>query len=191
MNKARAMLDALMGPGRDQIEKEGKGVKEKFKDDSVCKSFLVGLCPLDASILGGKRKFKVCEKIHSELMKDQLAKHPDAEQLKREYEKTQMRDLDFVIRECEAHIASEKNRIREDVRRKKPPLPIQVNDKLAQMKRESSALIQRAEALDDDKVREKEELIQQANDVLKERESVLEEETKKAIAALPPQEVCE
>ncbi|CAE7626717.1 BBX19 [Symbiodinium sp. CCMP2456] len=164
MNKARAMLDALMGPGRDQIEKEGKGVKEKFKDESVCKSFLVGLCPLDASILGGKRKFKVCEKIHSELMKDQLAKHPDAEQLKREYEKTQMRDLDFVIRECEAHIASEKNRIREDVRRKKPPLPIQVNDKLAQMKRESSALIQRAEALDDDKVREKEELIQQAHD---------------------------
>ncbi|CAJ1377319.1 unnamed protein product, partial [Effrenium voratum] len=59
------------------------------------------------------------------------------------------------------------------------------------MKRESSALLQKAESLDDDKVREKEALTQQANEVLKEREEVLEEETKKAIAALPPQEVCE
>mmetsp|Transcript_4096 Transcript_4096/g.7476 ORF Transcript_4096/g.7476 Transcript_4096/m.7476 type:complete len:309 (-) Transcript_4096:272-1198(-) len=191
MNKARAMLDALMGPGRDQVEKDGKSVKEKFKDATVCKSFLAGMCPFDASVLGGKRKFAVCEKIHSELMKEQLAKHPDAENLMREYEKESFRDLDFVIRECDAHIALENNRIREDVRRKKPPLPIQVNDRLAQMKRESSALIQRAEALDDDKVREKEALIQQANDVLKEREEVLEEETKKAIAALPPQVVCE
>lgn len=57
----------------------------------------------------------------------------------------------------------------EDVRRKKPPLPIQVNDRLAQMKRESSALVQRAEALDDDKLKEKEALMQQANEVLKER----------------------
>ncbi|CAJ1429959.1 unnamed protein product [Effrenium voratum] len=191
MNKTRAMLDALMGPGRNQLVKDEQNAKEKFKDDTVCKAYLAGLCPFDASLLGGKRKFNVCEKIHSDLMKEQLNKHPDAENLKREYEKMSLRDLDFVIRECEAHIALENNRMREDVRRKKPPLPIQVNDRLAQMKRESSALLQKAESLDDDKVREKEALTQQANEVLKEREEVLEEETKKAIAALPPQEVCE
>jgi len=191
MNKTRAMLDALMGPGRNQLVKDEANAKEKFKDATVCKNYLVGLCPLDASMLGGKRKFVVCEKIHSDMMKEQLNKHPDAEKLKREYEKMLVRDLDFVIRECEAHIALERNRIREDVRRKKPPLPIQVNDRLAQMKRESSALIQRAEALDDDKLKEKEALTTQANEVLKEREEILEEETKKAIAALPPQDICE
>eukprot|EP00435_Cladocopium_sp_Y103_P051211 s453_g15.t2 len=191
MHKTRAMLDALMGPGRNQLVKDEENAKEKFKDATVCKAYLVGCCPLDASLLGGKRKFAVCEKIHSDMMKEQLNKHPDAEQLKREYEKMLLRDLDFVIRECEAHIALENNRVREDVRRKKPPLPIQVNDRLAQMKRESSALIQRAEALDDDKLKEKEALTQQANEVLKEREEVLEEETKKAIAALPPHDICE
>lgn len=191
MHKTRAMLDALMGPGRNQLVKDEENAKEKFKDATVCKAYLVGCCPLDASLLGGKRKFAVCEKIHSDMMKEQMNKHPDAEQLKREYEKMLLRDLDFVIRECEAHIALENNRVREDVRRKKPPLPIQVNDRLAQMKRESSALIQRAEALDDDKLKEKEALTQQANEVLKEREEVLEEETKKAIAALPPHDICE
>ena len=60
----------------------------------------------------------------------------------------------------------------EDVRRKKPPLPIQVNDRLAQMKRESSALVQRAEALEDDQHQEKEALLQQANEVLKERQAL-------------------
>eukprot|EP00913_Durusdinium_trenchii_P004000 g3705.t1 len=116
---------------------------------------------------------------------EQLNKHPDAEKLKREYERLSFREIEMVIRECEAHIALENNRMREDVRRKKPPLPIQVNDRVAQMKRESSALMQRAEALDDDKLKEKEALIQQANDVLKEREEVLEEETRNSAPDQP------
>lgn len=191
MHKARAMLDALMGPGRDQVEKDKEGLKEKFKDSTVCKSFIVGLCPLDVTLLGGKRKFPVCERIHSELMKEQFEAHPDSETLRREYEVLQLRDLDFAVRECEAFIALEKGRIKEDIRRKKPPLPVAINDRLAQMRRESSALIQRAESLDDDKIREKERLVQQANELLKEREDLLEAETQKAVATLPAEVVCE
>mmetsp|Transcript_12515 Transcript_12515/g.18125 ORF Transcript_12515/g.18125 Transcript_12515/m.18125 type:complete len:140 (+) Transcript_12515:185-604(+) len=85
MNKARAMLDALMGPDRDSMDKSNKKT-EKFKDASVCKAFLVGRCPFDGTMLGGKRKFPVCDLLHSETMKAQLEAHPEAESLKLEYE---------------------------------------------------------------------------------------------------------
>lgn len=191
MNKARAMLDALMGPGRDQIEKDKNSAKEKFKDKTVCKGFLIGMCPRDASMLGAKRSFAVCEKIHSEIMRDQLKNHPDCENLTRDYEALSLQDLEFVIRECEGHIATERQRIRTDVRRKKPPLPPAVNDRLSAMKRESSAMIQKAEQMDDDQIREKEALITKANELLKEREEMLESETKKAAESLEPEEVCD
>lgn len=190
MNKARAMLDALMGPGRDEAEQKGKS-NEKFKDKTCCKSFLVGMCPLDISLLGGKRKFKVCEKIHSEMMREQLKKHPDSEALTHQYEQINLEDLEYVIKQCEDHIAEEKSRIRSDVRRKKPPLPLHVNDKAAQMRRESSALIQKAESIDDDNLREKEMCINSSNALLKERDEMLEDEMKKAIEAVVPEEVCE
>jgi len=191
MNKARAMLDALMGPGRDAVIKDKAVSKEKFKDRSVCKSFLVGCCPLDKELLGGRRKFQPCDRLHSELMRDQFAAHPEVERLRPEYERLRLQDLEYCVRECENHIASERQRIREDLRRRKPALPGGVNDKLALMKRESSAMIQRAEDLDDDKLAEKQTLITRAAEMMKEREDYQQEETKKAIEALAPEEVCE
>mmetsp|Transcript_3001 Transcript_3001/g.7675 ORF Transcript_3001/g.7675 Transcript_3001/m.7675 type:complete len:325 (+) Transcript_3001:147-1121(+) len=190
MNKARAMLDALMGPDRDSMDKSNKKT-EKFKDASVCKAFLVGRCPFDGTMLGGKRKFPVCDLLHSETMKAQLEAHPEAESLKLEYEAGSMKDLEFAVRECDTHIANEKARMAKEVWLKKPPLPAAVNDKLAAMKRESSTMIQRAETLDDDQLREKDELIRKANELIKDREAFLEVETKKAEAATPAEQVCE
>lgn len=191
MNKARAMLDALMGPGRDVADTDTKGSKEKFKDPSVCKRFLVGHCPFDKEALGGKRIFDACDKMHSELMRAQFDEHPEAETLRGDYEKQLLRDLEYTVRECGKHIASEKQRIKEDLRRKKPPLPTHVNDKLAAMKRESSAKITEAEKLDDDSLKEKESLITEAKGIMKERELLQEEETKIAIERVVPEETCE
>lgn len=191
MNKTRAMLDALMGPGRDTLIKDKGASKEKFKDKSVCKSFLVGLCPCDKEMLGGKRKFQACEKLHSELMKDQFKAHPQTDVYREEYEKLCLQELEYAVRECESHIAAERQRIREDLRRRKPALPGIVNDKLAIMKRESSAMIQRAETLDDDQLREKEALITKAAELMKERDELQALETKNAIEAIIPEEVCE
>merc|ERR1712222_302832 len=92
---------------------------------------------------------------------------------------------------CEEHIVNERKRVREDVRRRKPPLPAHINDKLAALKRESAAMIQRAETLDDDQFREKESLINKANEMLKDRDELLEEETKKAVSAQTPEDTCE
>mmetsp|Transcript_68349 Transcript_68349/g.142863 ORF Transcript_68349/g.142863 Transcript_68349/m.142863 type:complete len:327 (+) Transcript_68349:70-1050(+) len=191
MNKARAMLDALMGPGRDELPKDEGQLKEKFKDRSVCKGFLIGLCPLDASLLGGKRNFGVCDKIHSEPMKDLFQKHPERDELTKSYEELSVRDLEAVCKECETHIGEERARIRTDVRRRKPPLPQTVNDRLSQMKREATQMVQKAEAMDDDQLREKETLTAKANEILKDREDLLEAETKKAAEAMEPEVVCE
>mmetsp|Transcript_39479 Transcript_39479/g.85965 ORF Transcript_39479/g.85965 Transcript_39479/m.85965 type:complete len:365 (-) Transcript_39479:79-1173(-) len=180
MNKARAMLDALMGPNRDVVEKDKSKSEAKFKDRSVCKGFLLGFCPYDAACVGGKRKIEICEKIHSEPMRDQFNAHAEKDSLMEKYEELSLRDLQRVVQLCEDHIVKERARIRDDVRRKKPPLPAHINDKLAALKRESSAMIQRAETLDDDQFREKESLITKANEMIKDRDELLEEETKKA-----------
>eukprot|EP00931_Biecheleriopsis_adriatica_P067759 TRINITY_DN41825_c0_g1_i1.p1 TRINITY_DN41825_c0_g1~~TRINITY_DN41825_c0_g1_i1.p1 ORF type:complete len:320 (+),score=83.13 TRINITY_DN41825_c0_g1_i1:75-1034(+) len=191
MNKARAMLDALMGPNRDEREKDKEKAKEKFKDKGVCKSFLIGLCPMDPAYLGGKRQFKACSKIHSEIMRDQFTGHPDAEVLRGQYEKDMLLDLEHAVRECEARILDEKGRIRDDWGRRRPPLPVAVIDKISAMKRESSTKVKQAEALDDDKFAEKQRLISEAEDLTKEAALMEEEETKKAVAAAIPEEVCE
>merc|ERR1712066_776720 len=45
--------------------------------------------------------------------------------------------------------------------------------------------------MDEDQIREKEVLVAKANEMLKDREDMLELETKKAAEALEPEEVCE
>jgi len=102
-----------------------------------------------------------------------------------------VRDLEAVCKECETHIGEERARIRTDVRRRKPPLPQTVNDRLSQMKREATQMVQKAEAMDDDQLREKETLTAKANEILKDREDLLEAETKKAAEAMEPEVVCE
>jgi len=185
------MLDALMGPNRNEKDNDKDKAKEKFKDKGVCKSYLIGLCPLDRAYLGGKRQFKPCEKIHSDIMRDQFLAHPKADELRREYEAELLPVLEFVVRECDARIADEKARIRDDWGRRRPPLPVPVIDKLSAMKRESSAKVKLAEGLDDDKFQEKARLMSEAEDLTKEATALEEEETKKAIAAAIPEEVCE
>jgi len=190
MNKARAMLDALMGPGRDvKIDKTKS--KEKFKDDTVCKSFLIGLCPFASEHLGGKRNFEACDKIHSEIMKQQFEEHSEVENLRREYECSSMPLLQRAVRDCEGRIASEKARIRDDWGRKRPPLPVHVIDRVSQIKRDSTAMIQQAEALDDDKMQERAQMMARSEELMKESIALEEAETKKAIEAAIPEEVCE
>jgi RNA-binding protein Luc7-like 2 len=191
MNKARAMLDSLMGPGRDEVVKDKAKSLEKFKDDNVCKAFLLGFCPYDASALGGKRNFKSCEKIHSEVMKQQFEEHSEHAELKTKYEAETYSDLTRAVKDCEARITEDKARIRDDWGRRRPPLPVAVIDKLAQMKRECSAKVKKAEALDDDKFQEKAQLMAEANELTKECEELEEAETKKAVATAIVEEVCE
>lgn len=189
MNKARAMLDALMGPGRDEGNKDPN--KVGYKDRTVCKGFLLGFCPYGKEVLGGKRNIEVCKKIHSEVMQSQFNADPNSEQYRKDCELTSLRDLEQVISDRDTHMATERGRIREDFKRRKAPLPPDVNIKISAMKREALAMGERAEALDDDKAREKEQLNKQAADLKVEQEDYLKEQTKLAAERCQQEELCE
>ncbi|CAE7213902.1 crop [Symbiodinium sp. CCMP2592] len=208
MNKARAMLDALMGPNRDEkevdkakayvkvfssgfarlieltwaapqlhVRSRGSMPELMFNDTIVALSISCTRAPVQASGCTDTAWLR-------------FITHPDADELRRRYEADTLPSLEFVVRECEARIADEKGRIRDDWGRRRPPLPVPVIDKLSAMKRESSAKVS-TRGLDDDKFQEKARLMAEAEDLTKEAAAVEEEETKKAIAAAVPEEVCD
>mmetsp|Transcript_51122 Transcript_51122/g.91831 ORF Transcript_51122/g.91831 Transcript_51122/m.91831 type:complete len:393 (-) Transcript_51122:52-1230(-) len=184
MNKARAMLDALMGPQRDTKKDENS---EDWKDKTICKGFLIGFCPLDKGVLGGKRTMDVCEKIHSEVIRAQFAEHKDGQEgseLLIKYEEYSIRDLEFAVAECEAYGRREVERLRKEPRSK--ALPQDVNQKISQMKRESTALAQKAAALDDQEHRQKESLMKESEDIANQVKTYEKDEEAKVAANFRP-----
>merc|ERR1711920_222161 len=96
---ARSILDALMGPGRDVSAKDKT---DDWKDRKVCKRFLIGLCPYDKSMLGGRRKLETCSKIHNDMLRDAFNSHKDGgpdTSIRREFEEIALRHLTEALAE--------------------------------------------------------------------------------------------
>lgn len=129
MNKARAMLDALMGPGRDV--KKDERTNDDFTKDVACKHYLVGFCPnqvlgkkLDAirkdpSASGicpgsvyrtGVVSMDGCTKSHSQGYRTQMNEHPEAEKYKKRYEQELQRFLERIIREADNKVLDEQRK---------------------------------------------------------------------------------
>lgn len=130
MNKAKAMLDALMGPSRDIAQKDKP--TDEFKDKNVCKHFLVGCCPM--GVLGKKLEAirqspaafcispgvtfdkpsvipkEGCTKLHSQGLRTQLAEHPDHAKYQRQYEEDLHSYLRTVIIEADGKAGHEKRK---------------------------------------------------------------------------------
>merc|ERR1712050_539175 len=108
------MLDALMGPGRDQTKDPNA---QDWKDRSICRGYLVGFCPLDKSALGGKRTMDVCPKIHSDIIRTKFEASSDGAEdsdFRIRCEEISLRDLEYVISECEGHTRRELERIKRE-----------------------------------------------------------------------------
>merc|ERR1719215_2495907 len=142
-------------------------------------------------MLGGKRKFQTCSKLHSETMKSQFEAYAEVDEYRRDYEVRLLAELELIVRDCDGKVNDEKARIRDDWGLKRPPLPPSVIDKLSQMKRGSATLVRQAEALDDDKFQEKQQLTARANEMQLDCQQLEEAETKKALAAAGTEDVCE
>jgi len=142
------MLDSLMGPDRDKAARDSE---EKWRDRAVCRGFLTGFCARDRSVLGGKRSIEVCSKIHSDIVREQFEAAPEAEreEYRRDCENLSLRDLEGLMRENEKFIGRARERVRADARRKKPVLSVEVNNKLADLKREATSIQERADALEE------------------------------------------
>mmetsp|Transcript_11606 Transcript_11606/g.36470 ORF Transcript_11606/g.36470 Transcript_11606/m.36470 type:complete len:396 (+) Transcript_11606:148-1335(+) len=110
MEETRALLDALMGPNRNAKAATGRG-KPDFADRSVCKNFLVGFCPHDW-FTTAKRQLRPCNKIHSEVMREQFEAHPEVGRYRAEYEEDFLSYLEVIARDCDAYISRERPKCR-------------------------------------------------------------------------------
>eukprot|EP00929_Paragymnodinium_shiwhaense_P116487 TRINITY_DN86076_c0_g1_i1.p1 TRINITY_DN86076_c0_g1~~TRINITY_DN86076_c0_g1_i1.p1 ORF type:complete len:304 (-),score=73.51 TRINITY_DN86076_c0_g1_i1:358-1269(-) len=105
MDDVRALLDSLMGQDRD-AGKNGK--KQSFKDDHVCKHFLVGTCPHDFFVnhhdgkVHSKSPLGACSKQHLEVMKDRLRQDADHEKYTRRYQEDLHAMLTKLVSENDA-----------------------------------------------------------------------------------------
>lgn len=189
MNKAKAMLDALMGPSRDISAKERK---DDWKERTVCKKFLVGFCPYDKAVLGGRRGFEPCAKIHNEILRAAFNEHDDGapdSSFRRDCEDVALRDLTDVLAEKDAYAKKqlEAKRAEQKCRR----LSDDVNAKILQMRREAKIMTEKAATLEDCDGRLKDQLEKDAAALTTEMEAYLKDEERKAQLAAPKAESCE
>eukprot|EP00411_Alexandrium_monilatum_P114270 CAMPEP_0175696294 /NCGR_PEP_ID=MMETSP0097-20121207/32876_1 /TAXON_ID=311494 /ORGANISM="Alexandrium monilatum, Strain CCMP3105" /LENGTH=283 /DNA_ID=CAMNT_0017003445 /DNA_START=34 /DNA_END=883 /DNA_ORIENTATION=+ len=89
MNAQRALLDSLFGKDRD-LAAADPGKRQSFKDDDVCKYYLVGDCPHEMFVNQEGRTavnspIGPCKKQHSEAMRERLKADPDRLRYTRRY----------------------------------------------------------------------------------------------------------
>jgi len=113
MDGMRAMLDSLMGADRDA----GKNEKKKsFKDDDVCKHYLVYECPHEMFVdTSGKAAAKSpigpCRNQHSEAMKERFQQAPDRDKYRARYLAELRSTLRRLIDDLDVKIARDKKAI--------------------------------------------------------------------------------
>ena len=103
-DQMRAMLDELMGTGRDGST--NKSIK--FDDPQVCKTFLVGCCPHDV-LTGTRADIGECKNIHD------LALKADYEMAQKKkdlfYDFEALRHLELFVLDTDRRIVSSKQRL--------------------------------------------------------------------------------
>ncbi|CAE7681389.1 Luc7l3 [Symbiodinium sp. CCMP2592] len=185
MEEARAMLDALMGPSRNQASKDTE--TPDFADEKVCKNFLVGFCPHDW-FTTSRRKMPPCNKIHSEVLRDTFEAHPEVVKYRRTFEEQFLKYLERVTRECDMFIGREKIKCRPKgsggVTTRMPP---DVQEKYDALQKEHQKLVKEAEEKADESLSRSEELTRQALEV----EQELNDYQKRYRFEFPGEEVCE
>ncbi|CAE7633494.1 LUC7L [Symbiodinium pilosum] len=179
------MLDALMGPSRNQISKDSE--TPDFADEKVCKNFLVGFCPHDW-FTSSRRKMPTCNKIHSEVLRDAFEAHPEVTRYRRQFEEQFLKYLDKVTRECDMFIGKEKIKCRPKgtggVTTRMPP---DVQEKYDALKKEHQKLVKEAEEVADESLSRSKELTQRAVDV----ELDISDYEKRYRFEYPGEEVCD
>eukprot|EP00931_Biecheleriopsis_adriatica_P064280 TRINITY_DN39086_c0_g1_i1.p1 TRINITY_DN39086_c0_g1~~TRINITY_DN39086_c0_g1_i1.p1 ORF type:complete len:366 (+),score=123.83 TRINITY_DN39086_c0_g1_i1:70-1167(+) len=188
MKGARAMLDALMGPNRDKAPGETK--QEDWRDRKVCKKFLIGFCPYDKAVLGGRRSIEPCSKIHNEMLREAFNGHADGSpdsSYRRDCEDIALRDLAEAINIKDIY-AKEQLSIKAaelKIRRTGP------NHEIGRMKREAMLLKEQADALTDDSDgMKKEQLMKQHETAMADYEAFVKEVEKKEEQNAPKAQSC-
>lgn len=103
------MMDSLMGQFRDVPLKEAKKRKgQNFKENNVCKAYLLGFCLQHEELFKNMKKASlqvgVCDKIHSDALKDEFEAHPEKAEYERSYIRETLRYLESLTRKVDEFV---------------------------------------------------------------------------------------
>jgi hypothetical protein len=191
MNKAKAMLDALMGPSRDTSSKNIS--EDDWKDSRVCKSYLVAVCPYDKTMLGGRKGIEVCSKIHNPALRQAFNDHADGASDSR-FRETWEEDAFQILTDT---LTARDRWAREQASIKNAELNIRTSGQdrdVGKMKREVCAIKEKADALDDTEsvanATLKAQLLKEYAEGLEEYEAFKKEKEEKEKANIPRAKSC-
>lgn len=182
MQDARALLDSLMGPSRDQAPSEHKG--EDFLSDKVCKKYLVGFCP-SAWFKATKREMEPCELIHSDVLREEFDKHPKADRYRREYEAQLLTFLEAAVREADMWLQRERQDCRQGGRELR--VPLEEKAEMEGMKAKAATLTKRSGKLAEaGELAASQEALAEAQKLQRAHEDLVQRYT----VEVPPDKVC-
>eukprot|EP00747_Dinoflagellata_sp_TGD_P023897 gnl/TRDRNA2_/TRDRNA2_130160_c0_seq1.p1 gnl/TRDRNA2_/TRDRNA2_130160_c0~~gnl/TRDRNA2_/TRDRNA2_130160_c0_seq1.p1 ORF type:complete len:439 (+),score=72.13 gnl/TRDRNA2_/TRDRNA2_130160_c0_seq1:317-1633(+) len=194
MKNARALLDSLMGEQRN-VDKKSARIKQEvtdWKDKTVCRPYLIGCCPFDQEVLGGRRSLETCTKVHSENLRKAFADSEDGKEdsdFRIRCEEILLRDIEFAIDKAESFAKTELQRVSKKERNRTLIHP-EIIKKIAVVKSKGHALLKEAEEMDDCETKAKWQKKMEGEGLIAEAESMHKEEEKKAIDTKPVPETC-
>jgi len=98
--------------GADRNESTFKGLREQWKDDCMCKPYLMDFCPYEL-FYNTKMFLGNCSKTHSDIVRTQFEGSSDAEKLSlvRKYEYELLTHLEKIVDTVERKVLRQKDRI--------------------------------------------------------------------------------
>mmetsp|Transcript_23047 Transcript_23047/g.49067 ORF Transcript_23047/g.49067 Transcript_23047/m.49067 type:complete len:439 (+) Transcript_23047:132-1448(+) len=150
MDEARKLLDSLMGNHRNVDRAEAKAKKgQNFKEENVCKWFLVGFCPKHEDIFHStKRDIGSCKKVHSDALRAEYEAHPDKKRFQAEYERSLATYLQELVRAADDWVARERRAVQAANQAILDSGPNEVAAaEIKSLKEKASALLAEAESL--------------------------------------------
>jgi len=175
MDQARKLLDSLMGTRRNAPIRDAQKTRgENFKEDNVCKFYLLGFCPQHEQLfISTKRDLGDCNKVHSDAMRKEFQDHSDHERYRRKYEREFRDYLECCIRDADAWVAREKKHVQREFAESQEKGGSKALEEVERLNKESAALLAEAETLAEagdfglsqQKVQLSEQAKKQANDV--------------------------
>ncbi|CRH01399.1 U1 snRNA associated protein, putative [Plasmodium relictum] len=110
MEEMRSLLDSLMGKDRNEMDSKKK--KYSFKDENVCKYYLIDFCPHDL-FPNTKSDIGRCKNIHSEVLKEQLENDENYKYYLAKYQQKFMKTLEKIIEVADIKIEKSKEKLKQ------------------------------------------------------------------------------
>ncbi|KAK3040068.1 hypothetical protein RJ639_027794 [Escallonia herrerae] len=148
MDAQRALLDELMGSGRNLTEEERKGFKEVTWDDKeVCGFYMVRFCPHDLFV-NTRSDLGPCPKIHDQKLKESFENSPRHDSYVPKFEEELARFCEKLVMDLDRKVRRGRERLAQEVEvPPSSPVPAEKSEQLSILEEKIKNLLEQVEAL--------------------------------------------